>query len=269
MISLGINGAAGRMGQRLIALAADDPDLRLVAALEREEHPSLGRDVGPLAGAPALHLPIATTWPTPPQVVIDFTHPDALRQLLGRARDAGVALVIGTTGLGDDDHAQLDAAADDIPVLQAPNMSLGVNLLFSLASQVARQLGDDYDIEILEAHHRHKLDAPSGTALGLAEAICQSTGKRIDQDVVHGRQGHQPRKPGEIGMHAMRLGDEVGRHTVCFAAPGEQIELAHRATTRDVFARGALRAAKWLADRPPGRYAMADVLGLGASNSHG
>ncbi|MFW6033418.1 MAG: 4-hydroxy-tetrahydrodipicolinate reductase, partial [Phycisphaeraceae bacterium] len=143
-----------------------------------------------------------------------------------------------------------------------PNMSLGVNLLFALAGQVAARLGDDYDIEIIEGHHRFKQDAPSGTALGIAEAICDATGKSVDKDVVHGRHGEQPRQRGEIGMHALRLGDEVGRHTACFATLGEEIQLSHKASTRDIFARGALKAAKWLAGQQPGRYAMKDVLGL-------
>ncbi len=265
MINVAINGAAGRMGQRLVALASESDELRLVAALERPDHPQLGHDAGLLAGVGTLGVNVARSWDQPPNVVIDFTHPRALAPLLDKASSDGVALVVGTTGLGQAEHALLDAAAARVAVLQAPNTSLGVNVLFALAGQVARQLGADYDIEILEAHHRFKADAPSGTALGLAEAICRATGRSVERDVVHGREGQQPRNPGEIGMHAMRLGDEVGRHVVSFGGLGEQIELAHRATTRDVFVRGALRAAQWIAHKPPGRYTMADVLGLSAA----
>jgi 4-hydroxy-tetrahydrodipicolinate reductase len=173
-------------------------------------------------------------------------------------------MVVGTTGLSDGDHAAIDEAGKIIPVLQAPNMSLGVNLLFALAARAARQLGDDYDIEIVEAHHRFKVDAPSGTALGIARAICDATGKDMAKDLVHGREGESPRQRGQIGMHALRLGDVVGRHTVSFATLGEELQLTHNATSRDVFARGALRAAQWLAGKPAGRYGMADVLGLRA-----
>ena len=262
MISVGINGAAGRMGQRLVALASEDASLKLAAALERAGHEQLGQDAGLVAGAGELGVALAEHWRERPDVVIDFTRPEALAGLLAKVRAEAVAVVVGTTGLGPAEHLLLDEAAGEVAVLQAPNTSLGVNLLFALAGQVARQLGEAYDIEIVEAHHRFKADAPSGTALGLAEAICRATGKSVERDVVHGRSGQQPRKPGEIGMHAMRLGDEVGRHVVSFGAPGEQIELGHRATTRDVFVRGALRAAQWIAEKPPGRYTMADVLGL-------
>jgi 4-hydroxy-tetrahydrodipicolinate reductase len=172
-------------------------------------------------------------------------------------------MLIGTTGLQDSDHASIDQAAKDIPILQAPNMSLGVAVLFKIAAQVAKQLGDDYDIEIVEGHHRFKKDAPSGTAEGLAEAILKSTGKSKDR-IVYGREGDDvARKRGDIGMHSLRLGDEVGKHTAYFAALGERLELTHVATNRDTFVHGALRAAKWLAQQSkPGRYAIADVLGL-------
>lgn len=267
--TVGINGAAGRMGRRLVALAHEDPQLQLAAAVEHTGHPLLGQDAGVVAGVGEVGVPLAEKLPqSAPQtlrVLIDFSVPAATRTALGLCRDAGVALVIGTTGLTADDHARIDEAAKAIPVLQAPNMSLGVNLLFAIAAQVARTLGDDYDIEITEAHHRFKKDAPSGTAVGLAEAICAATGKSYDKDVVHGRVGGEAeRKRGEIGMHALRLGDVVGRHTAHFATLGEELQLTHVASTRDVFVHGALRAAKWLAadGREPGRYTMKDVLGL-------
>jgi 4-hydroxy-tetrahydrodipicolinate reductase len=172
-------------------------------------------------------------------------------------------MVIGTTGFQDPDYAAIDRAAEDIAILQAPNMSLGVNVLFKIAGEVARMLGDDYDKEIVEGHHRFKKDAPSGTAMGLAEAILAATNKTRDA-LNFDRHGDDcVRQRGEIGMHALRIGDEVGRHTAYFAALGERLELTHVATNRDTFAHGALRAAKWLAGQKPGRYRIADMLGLG------
>jgi len=252
------------MGRRLVALAIEDESLELVAALEHGEHELLGRDAGAVAGVEPVGVALSAGFEgaAVPDVVIDFSLPEGFRRALSMCRAQGVALVVGTTGLTDDDHAAIDTAAAGIPVLQAPNMSLGVNLLFTLAGQIAAKLGDDYDIEITEAHHRFKKDAPSGTALGLAQAICNATGKDIQKDVAHGRAGEQPRRTGEIGMHALRLGDVVGRHDVSFATLGEEIRIGHQASTRDVFVRGALRAAKWLAGQPTGRYHMKDVLGL-------
>ena len=258
-----IHGAAGRMGRRLIALAREDPGLRLADAGEAPDCPFLGQDAGLLAGGSALGIDLRAGLSRPADVVIDFSIPRALGQVLESCTSRGVALVVGTTGLSDADHAAIDAAGRTIPVLQAPNMSLGVNLLLALAGRVAQQLGDDYDIEIAEVHHRFKKDAPSGTALGLLQAICAATGKDIRRDAVYDRHGGDvPRQRGQIGMHALRLGDAVGTHTVYFAGLGERLEISHVATDRDVFARGALRAAKWLAGKPAGRYRMADVLGL-------
>ena len=262
MTTLAITGAAGRMGQRLVALASQDAELQVVSAIERAESPAVGKDAGEVAGAGKLGVPIAADLGGKPQVMIDFTSPAATRQWLQVCRTNGVAIVVGTTGLRDEDHALIDEAARDVAVLQAPNMSLGVNLLFKVAAEVARWLGDDYDIEIVEGHHRFKKDAPSGTALGIAEAILTSTGKSRDA-LVYDRHGDDcVRKPGEIGMHALRIGDEVGRHTAYFAGLGERLELSHVATSRDTFARGALRAAKWLAGQKAGRYSVADMLGL-------
>ena len=280
MTSIAIHGAAGRMGRRLIALLTEDADLQLAAALEAPGQPVLGQDAGLLAGVTALGVPVTDKLGAPgatgaagatPAVLIDFTVPAgfraAVKTCLEQAkRGQPLALVVGTTGLGAEDHKLIDDAARSIAVLQAANMSLGVNLLLGLAAQVASRLGDDYDIEIVEAHHRFKADAPSGTALAIAQAVCNATGKSMDKDLVHGRHtppgGHQVRKRGEIGMHAVRSGDVVGRHTISFGALGEELSLSHNASTRDVFARGALRAAKWLAGKPAGRYSMKDVLGL-------
>jgi 4-hydroxy-tetrahydrodipicolinate reductase len=262
MTTIAITGAAGRMGQRLIALAKQDGAFDVVGAVERPDHAAQGRDAGELAGAGTIGLPVTFDLKATPQVLIDFTSPDSMRHWLKSCRDRGIGMVIGTTGLQEQDHAAIERAAADIPVLQAPNMSLGVNLLFKIAGEVARILGDDYDKEIVEGHHRFKKDAPSGTAMGLADAILQAMGKTRDA-LVFDRHGDEVvRKPGEIGMHALRIGDEIGRHTAYFAALGERLELTHVATNRDTFAHGALRAAKWLAGRKPGRYAIADMLGL-------
>jgi 4-hydroxy-tetrahydrodipicolinate reductase len=262
MIDVAITGAAGRMGARLVALAKADAELRVVAAIERADHPQQGKDAGEVAGIGQIGVPISYDLPQTPQVLIDFSSPGSMRHWLKACRDRGIAMVIGTTGLQAQDQVIIDQAASHIPVLQAPNMSLGVNLLFKIAAEVAKALGDDYDIEIVEGHHRFKKDAPSGTAMGLADAILQATGKTRDA-LIYDRHGEDcVRQRGEIGMHALRIGDEVGRHTAYFAALGERLELTHVATNRDTFVHGALRAAKWLPGRAPGRYTMADVLGL-------
>ena len=262
MTTLAITGASGRMGTRLVALATKDPAFQLLAAIERPDSPQLASDAGEIAGIGAIGIPLTFDLRPTPDVLIDFTAPAAVRHWLKTCRDRGIAMVIGTTGLHPTDHEAIDLAAADIAIVQAPNMSLGVNLLFKIAGEVARTLGDDYDIEIVEGHHRFKKDAPSGTALGLADAILKATNKTRDQ-LVYDRHGEDVvRKPGDIGMHALRIGDEVGKHTAYFAALGERLELTHVATNRDTFVHGALRAAKWLTGRRPGRYTIADVLGL-------
>ena len=250
------------MGQRLLALAKQDGDFKIVGAVERPDHPMQGRDAGEVAGAGTMGVILSYDLRATPQVLIDFTSPDSTRHWLKSCRDRGIAMVIGTTGLQSQDHAAIERAATDIPVLQAPNMSLGVNVLFKIAGEVAKMLGDDYDKEIVEGHHRFKKDAPSGTAMGLADAILKAMNKTRDA-LVYDRHGDDVvRQRGDIGMHSLRIGDEVGRHTAYFAALGERLELTHVATNRDTFAHGALRAAKWLAAQKPGRYTVADMLGL-------
>lgn len=262
MTSIAITGAAGRMGQRLVALARQDGEFQIVGAIERPEHPMQARDIGEVAGIGPIGTPITFDLRPTPQVLIDFTAPASTRHWLKTCRDRGIGMVVGTTGLQPGDHASLDQAAADIPILQAPNMSLGVNVLFKIAGEVAKMLGEDYDIEIVEAHHRFKKDAPSGTAAGLADAILAAVNKTRDR-LAYGHHGDDaPRRTGEIVMHSLRIGDEIGRHTAYFAALGERLELTHVATNRDTFVYGALRAAKWLANQKPGRYGMEDVLGL-------
>jgi 4-hydroxy-tetrahydrodipicolinate reductase len=262
MTTLAITGAAGRMGMRLIALAQQSGDFKILGAIERPDHDAQAKDAGEVAGAGAIALPITFDLRPTPQVLIDFTSPASMRHWLKTCRDRKIAMVIGTTGLQPSDHAIIDQAAADIPILQAPNMSLGVNLLFRIAGEVAKVLGDDYDIEIVEGHHRFKKDAPSGTAMGLADAILKATGKTRDALSFDRHGDDVVRKRGEIGVHALRIGDEVGRHTAYFAALGERLELTHVATNRDTFAHGALKAARWLAGQKAGRYNIASMLGL-------
>jgi 4-hydroxy-tetrahydrodipicolinate reductase len=261
-IKLAITGACGRMGKRLVALSRADRSFDLVAAIDRPECAELSRDAGEIAGIGAIGLPITFDLRPKPDVMIDFTTPESTRRWLKTCRDREIALVIGTTALKEKDHAAIDVASADIPILQAPNMSVGVNVLLKLAALAAKSLGEEYDVEIVEGHHRFKKDAPSGTALALADSILKSLSK-TRKSLVMGRHGDDAeRKQGQIGMHSLRLGDEVGKHTVYFAALGERVELGHVATSRDTFALGALRAAKWLRNQKPGRYSMADVLGI-------
>jgi len=250
------------MGSRLVALARQSEQFEVAAAIERGDHPQLGKDAGEVAGVGAIGIPITSDLRPTPQVLIDFTAPQSMRHWLKVCRDRGIAMLVGTTGLHPTDHAAIDQAATDIAVLQAPNMSVGVAVLFRIAAEVAKLLGDEYDTEILEAHHRFKKDAPSGTAAGLADAILKATGKS-PASLIHGRHGDDAtRTRGDIGVHSLRIGDEVGRHTAYFAALGERLELTHVATNRDTFVHGALRAARWLANQRPGRYTIGDVLGF-------
>jgi 4-hydroxy-tetrahydrodipicolinate reductase len=262
LTTIAIVGAAGRMGQRLVALGKEDPGLSVVAGIDRADHPLMNKDAGEVAGIGVIGVPLSFDLKVTPQVMIDFSSPASMRHWLKVCRDRGIAMVVGTTGLHEADHAVIDQAAADIAILQAPNMSLGVNVLFKIAGEVARMLGDDYDKEVVEGHHRFKKDAPSGTAMGLADAILKATNKTRDA-LKYDRHGDDcVRQRGDVGMHSLRIGDEIGRHTAYFATLGERLELTHVATNRDTFVRGALRAAKWLAGRKPGRYGMADLLGI-------
>jgi len=264
-ILLAVCGAGGRMGLRVIALASERSEFRLVAAIDRHDSPLIGLDAGSAAGSKSIGVKVSVALDSPADVLIDFSAPAATRKIVPVCADHNVAMVIGTTGLSQEEHRLIDAAAKKVPILQASNTSLGVNVLLDVAAQVARQLGLDYDIELVEVHHNQKKDAPSGTALSVLERICAATGREVDTALVHGRHGSEVgRIPGSIGVHAVRMGDVVGEHTIYFSGPGERIEIKHVATTRDTFARGALRAAEFISGRPPGRYTMADVLGLKA-----
>jgi 4-hydroxy-tetrahydrodipicolinate reductase len=266
MVELVVAGAGGRMGGRLVALAAERPDLAVVAALERPGHPTLGRDAGEVAGVRRLGVPV-TADPAAAlardRVLLEFTAPEATLEHLRVAAARGARAVVGTTGLGAALEGELPGLAARTAILYSPNMSVGVNLALRVLALMARALGDDYDVEITEIHHRMKKDAPSGTAAKMAEVIAAALGRDLGGVGVYGRHGMVgERGPKEIGIHALRGGDVAGEHTVVFATDGERLELTHRAHTRDTFARGALRAARFVASARPGLYSMADVLGL-------
>lgn len=260
VLAVGIHGAAGRMGNRLIQLIAADPTLRLAAALERAGHPDGGKDAGTIAGAGPLDVPLSSIGSVEGtmDVVIDFSHPSATMELVGFCCRRRIPLVVGTTGFERPQREALEASAVEIPVLISPNMSRAVNLLMRLVGEAARALGASADIEIVERHHRLKKDAPSGTALRLAEVAGQAIESSRFNYGRHGQVGERP--AGEIGVHAVREGDNPGEHTVIFGLPGESLELSHRALNRDGFARGALDAARFLAGKPVGLYSMNDVL---------
>ena len=261
-----ITGAAGRMGKRLVALTHESATLQLVGATEATGHPDLGKDAGELAGCGRLDVSLTDDLnKVLPQadVVVDFTSPAPTLRHLAQAVEHKRAMVIGTTGFSQDEMNQLRTYAGAIPCVQAPNMSVGINVLLQIIGKVAQALGDEYDLEIIDAHHNKKKDAPSGTALKLAEALASAKNWDLQETGVYARHGLiGERSSKEIGIQTIRAGDIVGDHTVLYGGPGERIEITHRAHNRDPFARGALRAAEWVVNQPPGLYGMADVLGL-------
>jgi 4-hydroxy-tetrahydrodipicolinate reductase len=261
LIHIAVHGAAGRMGRRLVALAAADEQLAVVAAVESPAHPQLGADAGVVAGVGPLGVPLSASLSVEADVVIDFSLPEAAETVIDTCAQRRMALVTATTGLDERQAAKRRAAAAQIPLLWAPNMSLAVNLAMKLSQLAAAALRDrDADVEILERHHRFKEDSPSGTALKFGQVIAEVMGQTAQR---HGRQGRPgPRPHGEIGYHAIRVGDDPGQHTVVFAMLGELLEITVRATNRDCYAQGALAAARFLVGKPPGLYSISDVLGL-------
>jgi 4-hydroxy-tetrahydrodipicolinate reductase len=256
-MKIAIAGAGGRMGQTLLEAVLGDSELTLVAALEAPGSPAIGRsvgavridaDLGALAGA---------------DVLVDFTRPAGTLAHIDACEKHGTALVVGTTGFSDAQKARLVEGARRLPMVWSPNFAIGVNVVFRLAQTAAAALGEGFDVEIVEAHHRHKVDAPSGTALKLGELIAGALGRDLGKVATHGRAGDTGERPAQaIGFHAIRGGDIVGEHTVIFAGPGERVEVAVRSQSRMTYAAGALRAAKWLRGRGAGLYDMSDVLGL-------
>ena len=263
-IQLAVHGAGGRMGQRVVALAADDPDFRIIAAIDHSDHRALGQDVGAVAGTTLLNVLLSGDWPKAAGVVIDFSLPKAVDACVANCVEAKIPLVLATTGLTDAQKESLAEAAKSIPIVWAPSMSMTVNLAMKLTQQITETLKDvagGIDIEILERHHRYKADAPSGTALRFGELIAE----KLDGDTrhVHGREGETgQRSRNEIGYHAIRVGDNPGEHSIVFGMLGERIEINVAASNRDCYASGALAAAKWLQGKPSGLYSMFDVLGL-------
>jgi 4-hydroxy-tetrahydrodipicolinate reductase len=266
MIKVIVAGAAGRMGCRLVALIKDSTLLTLSGAIEEKGHPALGDDAGEVAGCGRAGVPITDDFEMlldRGEVVIDFSVPEATLQHLRAVAQRRRAMVIGTTGFSAAQLEELKSLASQVPCVLSPNMSVGVNLIYKVISEMAKTLGDDYDIEVIEAHHRQKKDAPSGTALKIAEVLAKAVNRELDQVGIYARKGLiGERKKGEIGIQTLRAGDIVGDHTILFGGMGERIEVTHRASSRDTFARGALRAARWVVRQPPGLYDMMDVLGL-------
>ncbi|MGI9304007.1 MAG: 4-hydroxy-tetrahydrodipicolinate reductase [Gammaproteobacteria bacterium] len=266
MIKVAINGAAGRMGRALIEAANLDGAITLGAAVEHPDSSLIGADAGEVAGVGKAGVPILASLAAlgdAYDVAIDFTRPGPALATLDICREQGKRMVIGTTGFSAAQREQIEAAARDIAVVLAPNMSVGLNLCLKLLDTAARVLGDDVDVEVIEAHHRHKVDAPSGTALKMGEVLAAALGRDLDECAVYGRQGNTGERDRKtIGFETIRAGDIVGEHTVLFGAAGERVEITHKASSRMTFARGAMRAAKWLADKPCGLFDMQDVLGL-------
>jgi 4-hydroxy-tetrahydrodipicolinate reductase len=266
MLGVIVCGAAGRMGSTLVRLINESRELKLLGAVESADNPNIGKDAGEAAGVGRLGIPIVAELAPllkNQSVVVEFTAPEATIEHVRIAARKNIPIVVGTTGLNPKQHEEIKKLARTGRILISANMSLGVNLLVSLLGKVAGILGDEYDVEIIEAHHRFKKDAPSGTALAMAEPIARALKRDLDQAGVCGRKGIVgERTKNEIGLLSVRAGDIVGEHTVIFGGIGERLEFIHRAHSRDTFARGAIRAAQWLAKQKPGLYGMQDVLGL-------
>jgi 4-hydroxy-tetrahydrodipicolinate reductase len=261
--TIGVNGACGRMGQRIVQLAHEDKELSIGAALENTGHPRQGQDIGDIAGIGKIGMPVTPSVPLSRKidVMIDFSMPEGTMTVLPVCLERRIPLVVATTGHNAVQKEQIEAAAHHTAILMSPNMSLVVNVLFKLVKEAAEILRDKgFDVEIIERHHRFKKDSPSGTALHFAKIIQKAMAL---EDIRHGREGLVGERPAkEIGMHSVRAGDNVGEHAIIFSTLGETMELVHKGHTRDAYVRGALLAAKYLANRPAGRYSMEDVLGL-------
>lgn len=266
MIRIAVAGALGRMGSRITVLSREYESLKLTGAFERKGHRDIGRDIGTLIGIGETGIILEDSLEKvidQADVIIDFTHTSSSIWHLKLASSRGKAMVIGTTGFTKDELTEIGSLAMNIPVVLAPNMSVGVNLLLMVLKDIAKVLGEEYDIEIIEAHHRLKKDAPSGTAMKMAQVIAEALNRDLDDVAVYTRKGMiGERTKKEIGIQTIRAGDIVGEHTVLFGGLGERIEITHKASSRDTFARGALKAALWVHGKPAGLYSMQDVLEL-------
>lgn len=261
-LAVGIMGASGRMGRMLIEATLDHPDTQLAGAYVRSISSLIGLDAGEFIGTKKIGTHLSTLDASQLSVLIDFSLPEALDEVLSACLEHRVPLVMGVTGLSQAQEDKLKQAAQHIAIVYAGNYSTGVNLSLNLLETTARVLGLDADVEIIEHHHKHKIDAPSGTALMMAKAVADARDQSLNDALVHGRQGAAKRQPGQIGMHALRGGEIIGEHTVEFIMNGEIIEITHKAQSRATFAQGAVRAALWVAQQPAGLYDMKDVLGL-------
>ena len=266
MLNMIVSGASGRMGSRIIALSRDSGDINLAGALDRIDHEDLGKDIGDVIGIGATGVMItdnAANIADKAEVLIDFSSPSATLACIKSLAGKPIPVVIGTTGFTKDEVEYIKLYAQNTPCVFAPNMSVGVNLLLKVLEDIAKVTGDDYDVEIIEAHHRLKKDAPSGTAMKMAQVLASTLDRKLEDSAVYSRHGLiGERTEKEIGMQTIRAGDIVGEHTVLFGGLGERIEITHKASSRDTFARGALKAAKWVYKQTPGLYDMQDVLGL-------
>lgn len=266
MIKIAVAGAAGRMGNRISALSKEYPDIKLIGAFERKGHSLTGKDIGTIVGIGEIGVNLTDSLEKiidDADVIIDFTSPESTKANIKIASKHKKSMVIGTTGLSKEDKKEIESLSKNIPCVLASNMSTGVNLLLKVLKDISKVLGDEYDVEIIEAHHRLKKDAPSGTALMMAKAIADAVNRNLDEVAVYARKGIiGERTKKEIGIQTIRAGDIVGDHTVIFGGLGERIEITHKASSRDTFARGALKAASWIADKKAGLYDMQDVLGL-------
>lgn len=264
--AIAVHGAAGRMGRQLLSAIATGDDTHVGGAVDAPGQPAVGHDISLLAPeVPAGLQVVSDVKALDPRVVslIDFSLPVATLALLERLGNSTLPLVIGTTGFKSDGLAKLQEAAEKRAIVFAPSYSIGVTLALSLLADAARALGDDYDVEIIEAHHRHKVDSPSGTALKMGEVVADALGRKLEECAVYGREGIIGKRDNNtIGFETIRAGDIIGEHTVMFAGNGERFEISHRATDRMTFARGAVRAARWVVRKPPGMYDMRDVMGL-------
>ena len=266
MLNMIVSGASGRMGSRIIILSSDSEEIKLTGALERKDHRYLGKDIGDVIGIGAVGISITDKVENITEttdVLVDFSSPSATIECLKSLSGKPMPVVIGTTGFSKDEIEYIRLYAQNTPCVFAPNMSVGVNLLLKILSDIAKVTQDDYDIEIVETHHRLKKDAPSGTAMKMAQVIASSLNRNLEETAVyarHGLIGERTKK--EIGIQTIRAGDIVGEHTVIFGGLGERIEITHKASSRDTFARGALKAAQWVRKQTPGLYDMQDVLGL-------
>ncbi len=266
MIKILVIGAAGRMGKTIVSCINDTPGVEIAGGTEMPGSPAVGKDVGDIAGIGPRNVFIGTDLGKALQAcdtAIDFSTPESTMETLRQAARLGKAVVVGSTGFSTEQKKEISDLCRKIRCVLAPNMSIGVNAVFKIAADLAKVLGDAYDVEIVEAHHKFKKDAPSGTAMRIAEIVAQALGRDLGEVGVYGRQGMTPgRSPKEIGVHTVRAGDIVGEHRLIFGGMGETVEIVHRAQSRETFARGAVRAAQWVAGQPNGLYDMQDVLGL-------